>query len=174
MTEQEDQPSRQSHDPQLSPPAEKKDVKHPTTEQTREELDEAIKGSDQTIVKITAAWQLFPVTLSLDRAKIGASKKLLFGSTGLASLPIDDVLNVSAEVSALMGTVKIDKKILSKEEAFKFGPFRRKDALKFAAIAQGYVMALHRNIDLNSLSIEELREKLKELGKDEGVDYKNI
>lgn len=168
-------PARTEHgnplDPQLSPPAQEKKVKRQTPEEARAELDRAIQGTEAVLVEIKTALLLLPITLTLDRAKISAAKHFPGGNSGLMSLPMADVLNVTADVGWIFGHVKIDKRILSKEEAFTFGPFWRKDALRFATMSQGYIMALQRSIDLNALEASELRGKLFELGKDENINY---
>lgn len=158
--EKRDPPSQ----PQLSPPASHEPVEHLNHKQAAEELNEAIKGGDEVIVKITTALQLRPIVARLDRAKITISQKSLFGSKVLISLPMNKVSHVSAEVGAITGFIKVDKEVLNEEEPYKFGPFWRSDALKFAKIAEGYVMALERKIELSALTIKELRKKLQEFG----------
>lgn len=169
------EPPRSQHaqppEPQLSPPVPQNEIRKLTSQQAKAELHRAIKGTKSVLAEIRTPLLLFPVTLTLDRAKISAAKFPLFGSKGIMSLPMADVLNVTAEQGMLLGKVKVDKRVLSKEEAYKIGPFWRKDALRFATLAQGYVMALERSIDLTALSIKELRNLLFQLGTDENVDY---
>lgn len=165
----------QSADPQLAPPVEKKKTKHLKPDQSRKELDTAIKGANDTLAEITTSWQLLPITLSLDRAKIGATKKSLTGNNnGMFSLPINDVINVDAETGFMVNRVKITVTLDISEKPFEVGPFSRHDAQKFASIAQGYLIALKRRIDTSSLKPDELADKLKDLGKDENVTYKEV
>lgn len=150
---------------QLSPPVEAEEVKQTSRKQTRKELDEAIKGGDEVICQITTPLNINPITIRLDRAKLTASQGKIAGPTSeLVSLPITDVSHVSHESGAMFGFVKIDKEVLNQEEPFRFGPFWREDAAKMAAIAEGYIIALERNIDLAPLPVKELAEKLRELG----------
>jgi|GEM_PF-6623014 len=142
--------------------------------ETRQQLDTAIQHSEDVIAEVSTALQLLPLTITLDRTKLSVSKKELIGSKGIASLPMDDVNNVTAEVGILIGHIKIDKKVLNEEGVLKFGPFWRKDALKFATTAQGFVMARKHDIEMDTLPTGELGDKLKELGKDEGVDYTGV
>lgn len=165
---------KQTPDSQLSPPAEQKRTTHLDEEQARKELDQAIRSSDETLAEISTVFQMPTIKLTLDRAKIGASKHSFLSNSGVFSLPVGDILNVSAEVGRFLGSVKVEERILGGDDTHEFGPFWRKDALKFAAIGQGYVIALKRGIDINPLPTKELKSKLKELGKDEGVDYEGI
>lgn len=176
LTTPQEMPARTQHgqslDPQLSPPAQQQQVRTQTPEEARAELKRAIQGTENVLVQAHSALIIPSVILTLDRGKISAAKHYFpIGSTGDMSLPMADVLNVTAEVGIIFGRVKIDKRVLSKEEAFSYGPFWRKDALRFATICQGYIMALQRNIDLNALGNEELREHLFKLGTDENIDY---
>ncbi|HET8708892.1 MAG TPA: hypothetical protein VFL85_01275 [Candidatus Saccharimonadales bacterium] len=175
MTTPEELPARSQHgqslNPQLSPPAQQQEVKSQSPEEARAELKKAILGTESVLAEIHSALIIPSVLLTLDRAKISAAKRYPIGSTGDMSLPMADVLNVTAHVGIIFGRVKIDKRVLSKEEAFDYGPFWRKDALRFATICQGYIMALQRNIDLSALGNDELREQLFKLGTDENIDY---
>ncbi len=52
--------------------------------------------------------------------------------------------------------------------------FWRKDALRFAMIAQGYVIALQRQIDMSALSSRDLVETLTKIGKDKEIGNDGI
>jgi hypothetical protein len=155
--------------PQLSPPVEETGRKKASLEQTRRELDAAVRGSGEVICEISTPFQLTPVTVTLDRAKITASKRRFTATTSLMSLPLADVLNVTSETGFMFGYVKIDKQILAAEDPFRYGPFWRKDAIIMAGMAQGYIVALQRQIDLSPLPLAELKAKLLELGSDKNV-----
>lgn len=165
----EDDRQNQNGAPQKSPPMADTKSKKYAPEQAKKELEEAIKGAEDVLIEVTTPLQIFPTTISLDRAKISVRKVNVISSTGVIDLPIGDVLNVTAHATLLFGWVKIDKQILAAEDPYRIGPFWRKDALEFSSIAQGYVIALQRKIDLNALSSEELRTMLHDLGRDKGL-----
>lgn len=172
------EPSNDKEPMQYSPPPQYSQTQSPQNssdpEETRKELDQVIRGSNETLISVSTAMQLLPTTLTLDRAKIAVTRQKWFSSSGVVSLPLGDVLNVTANVGPVFGSVKIDKRVLTNEGPYIYGPFMREKALQFATTAQGCVLALQRGIDLNALSTEELRVKLKELGKDEGVNYDGV
>jgi hypothetical protein len=169
---QADNPSSESHEeresqPQLSPPASEVEMRHVGPEQTRKELKEAIEGSNDVLVTATTTLALFPDTVTVDRAKLTITRRTFLRSAEIMSMRMEDILNVTATVGPLFGTVKIVSRVLNAEKPHTIGRFWRHDAVRLKRITQGYVIALQRNIDVSTLKTPELVKMLDELGTDE-------
>lgn len=152
---------------QISPPVSEDKPKHTSQAETKEELREAIVGSNQILAVATTVLTLFPDTLTVDRAKLTITKRTFFSTAEVMSIRIEDVLNVTATVGPFLGTVKIVSRVFNAEKPFHVGRFWRNDALKLKRITQGYIIALQRNIDCSSLATPELSRMLDQLGEDD-------
>lgn len=164
---------KQSQNPQI-PTTPQAPIRPLTAEEAKRELQDAIQDTDEELCRITTPLQLFPAVATLNRTKLSIVKKRPFSETSLLSLPIENFLNITAEAGLIFGFLKIEKRFLAESETLRFGPFWRRDALKFATIAQGYIIALQRQIDMSSLSARELTETLKEIGKDKEIGYDGV
>jgi hypothetical protein len=153
--------------PQVSPPAPQQETKNATPEESKQELRDAIKGSNQVLVSATTKLTLFPDTLTVDRAKLTVTKRSFVQVSEVMSIRIEDVLNVTATLGPIFGSVKIHTRVMNADNTYTIGRFTRPDALKIKHITQGYVIALQRNIDCSALKTKELAEMLERLGEDE-------
>src|SRR5258707_3132768 len=113
-----------------------------TPQESKQELREAIKGSNQVLVTATAALSLFPDTLTVDRAKLTITKRTFFRTAEVMSIRIEDILNVTATVGPFLGTVKIVSRVMNDEQASVVGPFWLRDAVRAKRITQSYIIAL--------------------------------
>lgn len=163
MAEQKEQPTT----PQLSPPASESGTKTQTAEEAKQELREAITGSNEVLASATTVLTLFPDTLTVDRAKLNVTHRTFFQAGEVVSMRIEDVLNVTATIGPFLGSVKITSRVLNSEDPFTIGKFWREDAMRLKHITQGYVIALQRDIDCSSLGTHELATMLERLGQDE-------
>lgn len=152
--------------PQVSPPAEESEHRTATPEESRMELQEAIRGSEQVLATATTTFTLFPDTLTVDRAKVTITKRTFFKTAEVMSMRIEDILNVTESIGPLFGAVRIVSRVMNNEKPFNVGMFWRRDAIKLKRIIQGYVIALQRGIDCTSLSARELAVMLDRLGED--------
>jgi hypothetical protein len=153
--------------PQASPPAAATEPHVATPEESKQELQEAIRGSNQVLASETTTLTLFPDTFTIDRAKLTVTKRWFFSSAEVMSMRIEDVLNVTATVGPLFGSVKIVSRVMNTEKPYTIGRFWRHDAERLKRITQGYVIALQRDIDCNSLPTAELSRMLEKLGQDD-------
>jgi hypothetical protein len=153
--------------PQASPPASNPEVRVTTPEESKQELQEAIRGSNQVLATATTAITLFPDTLTIDRAKLTLTKRWFFSTAEVMSIRIEDVLNVTASVGPLFGSIKMVSRIMNTEKPYTIGRFWRRDAERLKRIIQGYVIALQRGIDCNSQPTKELAPMLEKLGEDD-------
>lgn len=141
---------------------------------SKKELENAIKGSHQVLVSATTVFPLtlFPDTVTVDRAKLTITHRNFFKQAEVMSIRIEDVLNVTAQVGPMFGSVIITSRIFNVEKPYKVNYFWRDDALKIKRITQGYIIALQKEIDCSSLKTSELSKMLDELGKDDHATLK--
>jgi hypothetical protein len=152
---------------QASPPAETQGERRQSDQrQTRAELNEAISGSQEILATATTIHPFYPDSITVDRAKMTVNKRRFVASASTMSMSIEDVLNVTNSVGPLFGSVTIVSRVLN-SRPLTVGRFWRKDALRIKRVAQGYIIALQREIDCSSMPADELARKLYELGEDE-------
>lgn len=152
--------------PQMSPPAPEQSVKTASPEQSRKELTQAIAGSNDVLGTARTTLTLFPDTITLDRAKLTVTKRQFFSTAEVVSIRIEDIMNVTLSVGPLFGYLKIASRVMN-AGPYKLGKLRRDDAMRIKRVTQGYVIALQRNIDCNSLLTPELIKMLDQLGEDD-------
>lgn len=160
---QEGQPAGQ----QLSPPADDTSRRTMTPEESREELQEAIDGSNDVLASATTTMTLFPDTITLDRAKLTITRRTFLRTAEVKSMRVEDLLNVDVSVGPVFGTLKVTARVLNAGKPHGVGPFWRKDAQRLKRITQGYIIALQRNIDCSALQAGELAGMLEQLGEDD-------
>jgi hypothetical protein len=152
---------------QISPPVSDSNPRQSTPEETKEELRQAIQGSNEVLVTATTVFTLFPDTVTLDRAKLTVTKRRFFKAAEVMSIRIEDLLNITAAVDVIFGSVKITSRIPNMEAPYAIGNFLRRDAIHIKRVTQGYIIALQRNIDCSSLPTAELADMLDKLGEDD-------
>lgn len=154
--------------PQNSPPPamQAQQQKPLTPQQARQELTEAIHGSNEVLATATTAFKLFADTVTVDRAKLTVTKRQFWKTAEVMSIRIEDVLNVTATVGPILGTVSFTSRVFNAEKPYSIAGFWRDDALQLKRITQGYVIAIQRGIDCSSLPTRELATMLDKLGVD--------
>ncbi len=132
-----------------------------------EELVEAIGDAHDVLVRATTVFPvtLFPDTITVDRTKLTVTHREFFRIGEALSIRIEDILNVTATVGPLFGSIKISTRFFDSNKPYTVHHFWRADALKIKRIVQGYLIARQQEVDTSSLSTRELARKLDELGK---------
>jgi len=152
--------------PQVSPPTGESSSRNMSAEETKQELEEAIRGSNEVLASATTVLALFPDTMIVDRAKVTIIKRNFYRMADIMSMRIEDVLNATCTVGPFLGTVSVTSRVLNEDQTSTIGRFWRADAKRLKRVIQGYVIALQRNIDCSSLETKELAEMLEKLGAD--------
>ena len=136
--------------------------------ESTEDLGKIIRQSKEVLAEANTAFPitLFPDTVYVDRTKVTIIKRDFFWSSDTMSFRIEDVLNVSATLGPLFGSLTIASRVMSSVDHFQIKHFWRKDAINLKHIIQGYVIAQHNKIDVAHLSKDELVRTLRELGHD--------
>ena len=152
--------------PQVSPPASEESQRAMSAEEAKQELQEAIRGSNEVLATATTVLTLFPDTMTIDRAKVTIIKRNFYRMADVMSMRIEDVLNATSTVGPFLGTVSVTSRVLNDDQTSTIGKFWRSDAKRLKRVIQGYVIALERKIDCTALETKELAEMLEKLGAD--------
>lgn len=141
---------------------------HADDTEIRNELQQAIQGAHEVLCTATTLFPFtfFPDTITLDRAKLTITHRSFFGVAEVMSIRIEDILNVTASIGPILGSIKIVSRVFNVEKPYVVDGFKRQDALLIKRVTQGYVIALQRKIDCSSLPIHELAAMLEQLGTD--------
>lgn len=152
--------------PQVSPPASETSTRDMTPEESKQELQQAIEGSNDILARASTVLTVFPDTMTVDRAKVTVTKRSFYRMADIMSMRIEDVLNATCTVGPFFGTVSITSRVLNDDQTTHIGRFWRADAKRLKRVIQGYVIALQRNIDCSNLEAAELSGMLEQLGAD--------
>lgn len=109
---------------------------------------------------------LFPDSVVLDRTKVTITRKTFFWSASVISIRVEDILNVSTSVGPLFGSITISSRVMNSTDHYEINYFWRHDAIRLKEVIQGYMIAIHNDVDTSHLPREKLVEKLTELGND--------
>lgn len=134
----------------------------PTLIKNMVKLSNEVLASARTVFPIDP----FPDSVVLDRTTLNITKRTFFFSNDTLSIRIEDILNAQVNVGPFLGSLTIASRILSSEDHFTINNLWRKDAVHLKHMIQGYVIALHNEIEISHLSREELIEAISELGHD--------
>lgn len=137
-------------------------------EQRQKDLKKIVSQSHEVLISANTVFplSLFPDTVTVDRTKVTITKRDFFWSSDVMSIRIEDVLNVSASVGPLFGSLTVASRVMSTIDHFQINHFWRNDAIRLKHMIQGYVIAQHNNIDTAHLSKKDLIATLLELGID--------
>ena len=133
-----------------------------------EDLKQRVKKSHEVLVAAQTI-ALFPDEVVVDRTKVTIIKRRSFWSTDVISIQIEDVLNVSASVGILFGSLSIASRVMNTTDHFDVHLLWRRDAVELKHIIQGYAIAKHSGVDVSDLPRDEMIETLRELGHDTGM-----
>jgi len=152
--------------PQVSPPVQNEEPRTMTAQESRQELHQAIRGSNQILAYAKTVLTIFPDTMTVDRAKVTITKRNFYRMADVMSMRIEDVLNATCTVGPVFGTVTLVSRVMNDSQTYTIGRFWRSDAKRLKRILQGYVIALQRKIDCSKLETRELSIMLERLGAD--------
>jgi|GEM_PF-290320 len=133
-------------------------------------LKKRVKKSHQVLANVQTVFPmtLFPGSVIVDRLKVTIIKRDFFWSSHVVSLQIDDILNVTAGVGPLFGSLNIASRVMNSIDHFSVNYLWREDALFLKRLIQGSVLARQNHLDMDQLSLKETVASLYELGNDSG------
>ncbi len=129
---------------------------------------EMVKLSNEVLATAKTVFPIdpFPDTVVLDRTTLNITKRTFFFSNDTLSIRIEDILNAHVNVGPFLGSLTIASRILSSEDHFTITNLWRKDAIHLKHMIQGYIIALHNEIEISHLNRQELIDTISELGHD--------
>ena len=141
---------------------------HEGESDSRKDLRKIIEQSHEILASANTVFPvtLFPDTVFVDRTKVTIIRRDFFWSSDTMSIRIEDVLNVSATLGPLFGSLTIASRVMSTIDHFQINHFWRGDAVHLKHIIQGYVIAQHNKMDITHLPKDELIKTLVEIGHD--------
>jgi hypothetical protein len=168
-----DVPPEQSAASDPPPPADTQAIDQPASKahkkrKARKELQRAIGHSNEILASAQTVFPftLFPDSITIDRGKLSIAHRSFFRAAEATSIRIEDILNTTANVGPLFGSVKITTRFFGTNKDYQINYLKRSDALKIKHILQGYIIALQEKIDCSALSTAELSRMLQEIGAD--------
>ena len=128
------------------------------------------KRSHEVLVSVNTVFPMtfFVDTVIVDRTKVTIINRTFFFTAKTISIRVEDILNVTCSVGPFFGSVMISSRVMNSTDHFEIARFWRYDANMLKHIIQGYMIALHNDIDTAQLTREELIEHLIELGHENG------
>lgn len=131
-------------------------------------IKEMVKLSNEVLASARTVFPIdpFPDTVVLDRTTLNITKRTFFFSNDTFGIRIEDILNAQVNVGPFLGSLTIASRILSSEDHFTINNLWRKDAIHLKHMIQGYIIALHNEIEISHLSKKELMDTISELGHD--------
>lgn len=112
---------------------------------------------------------LFPDSVILDRTKLTIIKRTFFWTAETISIRVEDILNVTSTYGPFFGSIIISSRIMNSTDHYEIDGFWRRDAIYLKEIIQGYMIAMHNNINVKDLDRQDLVATLLELGRDSRI-----
>ncbi len=131
-----------------------------------DKLRNMARKSHEVLVSASTVFPMtfFVDTVIVDRTKVTIINRPFFFTSKTISIRIEDILNVSCSLGPFFGSLVISSRVMNSTDHFEIDRFWRHDAVLLKHIIQGYMIALHNNVDTDQLNREELIEHLTELG----------
>lgn len=141
------------------------EVNEEEKQEAKKELEQAIRGSHEILFSATTVFPFtpFPDTVVIDRAKVTITHRTFFKVAEIVSIRIEDILNVTANVGPLFGSIHIVSRVLSPDKPYEIHFLWKEDALRLKRIMQGYIIAIQKEIDVTPLKTKELADMLNKL-----------
>ena len=139
---------------------------HEAAAEAQQALTQTIASAQEPLVTATTVFPftLFPDTIVIDRTKFTVTHRTFFRAAEVMSIRIEDILNITADVGPLFGSIKIATRFFDTQKPYAVRYFWRNDALRIKRIMQGYIIATQKQIDCSKLSAKQLATMLDELG----------
>ncbi len=113
--------------------------------------------------KAVFPFDLFPDTVTIDRHKLSVIHRAFWGVEKTASVPIENIKNIEADIGPFFGSVIITSDLfINNTQTVKW--LTNSDARKIQNLVQGAVVAQREDIDLNKIGTKKLRTMLTDLG----------
>jgi hypothetical protein len=143
----------------------KSEIEGSKTAKGPEELVEITEKSQDILYEATTVWPftLFPDTITLDREKLTIANRAFWRVATITSVPVGEIMSAEATVGPFFGSLDLTFRFFANNER-KIKFLTRQDATKLQRLIHGYIIAHRREIDVSSVSKDELCKLLVELG----------
>lgn len=130
------------------------------------QIRETIGNSREILAEATTVFPftLFPDTAIIDREKLTITHRFFFMVAEVTTIQIEDILNVTADVGPLFGSLQIHSRFFNPDRPQTINYLWRNDATRLKRVLQGYVIATQKKIDCSRFSVKQLTQLLDELG----------
>lgn len=146
-------------------------------EENRQRLQAITARQDIEILRAESVFPftIFTDTIIIDTTKISVSKKQLFATEFITTIPLKDLADVTVQTVLFLGTLIIkympqsSSPGMNEAVVVKIPNLKREDAIKAKNILKGALVAKAEEIDIARLSPEEVLEVLEKFGKSSGI-----
>jgi hypothetical protein len=131
------------------------------------QLAKVVDSAQEVLARAKTVFPLdpFPDTVAVDREQVTITHRWFFFMGGMTSIRIDDILNVTAGVGPLFGSLRISTRFFDPDKPHEIKKLWRWDAMRLQAIIQGLLVAAKKSIDTDVLEKNELVEGLSKVGR---------
>lgn len=130
-----------------------------------ETLSELTEKSQDVLYEATTVFPftLVPDTITLDREKLTIATRFFWRMADITSVPVGEIMSAEAVVGPFFGSIHLTFRFFTNnEKVVSFLP--RRDAIELQRLIHGYIIAHRREIDVSSVSKDDLVKLLTELG----------
>jgi hypothetical protein len=130
-----------------------------------ETLPELAEKAHDVLYEATTVFPftLVPDTITLDREKLTIANRFFWRMADITSVPVGEIMSAETVVGPFFGSLHLTFRFFANNEKIvSFLP--RKDALELQRLIHGYIIAHRREIDVSSVSKDELIKLLSDLG----------
>jgi hypothetical protein len=130
-----------------------------------QKLEELTENAHDILYEATTVWPftLFPDTITLDREKLTLANRSFWRVATITSVPVGEIMSAEVLVGPFFGSLDLTFRFFANNER-KIKYLTRRDAIEMQRLIHGYIIAHRREIDVSSVSKDELCKLLVELG----------
>ncbi|PIP63680.1 hypothetical protein CO165_03865 [Candidatus Roizmanbacteria bacterium CG_4_9_14_3_um_filter_33_18] len=135
---------------------------------TKNTLSNITLDSEIILLKIKTVFPftLFPDTIIIDLNKLDIIKQDFFLTKRVNSIIHEDILNITVESGPILATLRITSRFFSGKPIL-ITYLKKSEALQAKRLISGLIIARRKGVTLRGIEIEELLNKLEQLGKAE-------
>jgi hypothetical protein len=133
-------------------------------------LRNVVKEGDDVLMKVQTVFPLtmLPTSITIDRHKLTIIERRFLKTEQMISVPLENIKNIQANLTFFSGSLTItsDNFINNTQTVSNLS---RQEAIKVQKMIQGAMVAISEDIDLSKIEINELKERLEQIGGTHGA-----
>lgn len=136
----------------------------PNAKNASQKLKSLVGRSEEIIFCTTTIFRFRPerYELLIDRAKITVIKRLFLLADNITTIGFQDMLSVKLSAGRFFGSLTLKARYVEKPIVITY--LSRNKAFTAKRIIEGLIIACNKNLDLDEIPLEELREELIKIG----------